>query len=1076
MTRSLRLGDKWFLVSTDWWQRVVERGEDASASSSSDTRIRNADLVDAARSCRCCSRSLLYAGLVKSVDYRVVNERVWRALALEFGYDWEISREVVDDGHGLTIDVYPSGLQDGGGPGHTSPPAADSHRSEVAVDLSIEAMEQWRSDLKLGQLVDALDTDSKWYEARVVDLADARAKVHYRGWSAKWDEWLERTSPRLMPLHSKRRNMDASMAAFGADVAGARDDGEPNWALPNWEEYSEASRSSFVGDWSDVEPDVSVDTASSVASTEHQRVYRLQRARGGAQDRYTQRQQRDLTDLHSLYARRRQEESSMDVASANVSRSLSSTWFQPAPCVSPRVPEDEKPLSPIVVQRESEEKTVAQRELLAQQSEISAELQAVRRQLSDFQDKWKKTVESRGSSRDTGEMESDTPTASSSWSTPVVTGASTAAQTDEDGREDAVKQWLLLLTQKLDTLAGKYSHEPTQAFQAAMTHLNGLQGTQKSNEDAGNQETSSCEDGNEENGTLSPSSWHLGRALTTAVSLEVAEQFLELERAVAGVNAAVEQHERRQLTNFDRAVRQVQGYHHERLQRVVDESLAELKLVRGRYKKKESQLEEELRVANQAFEHWKQNATEAEHRKKLGEEAMTFQLTAVKEQVRVIHEHACRRYEEDTARLKSQLESLRAERLEVGEQRADAESVISQAKKKASRLEEQYKALVEQQERAKELHDREQRVLRDMIRQLREGKDEMEAQYARERQTVTTTLEESKTTQQGELKELEARVMHDTERRMLQELLPEKISSLEKRHEETINAIRSDYEQKLARLAAQLDESKSAMPPSLCAVAIETQTEATDATSRKEETESKARVDELTRRCQALEKLLDKKFEETPRSLSSSRRCESCHSDALSSSRRSSLRSDSSSIRGRASGKSRALARALLGSSRSSMEGALFTNETTLATDEATLGAQEMWDTSSFTSADTMDDLASFSSHRTTPRPPTQGTRSTQEILTLVRKLKQAASSTGDDRREPDPEVNWGTLSRQKHAMSPLRDPPSWDGESRGKANAARHIDESASGAKGTSIFDDLLASHSPSPTFGHADAHHATR
>ncbi|RLN97457.1 hypothetical protein BBJ28_00014688 [Nothophytophthora sp. Chile5] len=1064
MTRGLRLGDKWFLVSTDWWQRVVERGEDASAAAAapSDTRIRNADLVDAARSCRCCSRSLLHAGLVKSVDYRIINERVWRALALEFGYDWEISREVVDDGRGLTIDVYPSGLQDGGGPGHTSPPAADPQRNEVAVDLSIEAMEQWRSDLKLGQLVDALDTDSKWYEARVVDLADAQAKVHYRGWSAKWDEWLSRTSPRLMPLHSKRRNMEASMAAFGAGVAGARDDGEPNWALPNWEEYSEASRSSFVGDWSDVEPDVSVDTASSVASTEHQRVYRLQRARGGAQDRYTQRQHRDLTDLHSLYAQRRREESSMDVASANVSRSLSATWFQPAPCVSPRVPEDVKPLSPIIVQKESEEKTMAQRELLAQQSEISAELQAVRRQLSDFQDKWKKTVESHGSGRDTGEMESDTPTASSSWSTPAVTGALTAVQTDEDGREDAVKQWLLLLTQKLDTLAGKYSHEPTQAFDAAMTHLNGLQGAPKGSKDAGDQETSSCEDGNEESETLSPSSWHLGRALKTAVSPEMAEQFLELERAVAGVNEAVGQHERRQLTNFDRAVRQVQGYHHERLQRVVDESLAELKLVRGRYKKKESQLEEELRVANQTIAHWKQNATEAEHRKKLGEEAMTFQLATAKEQVRVIHEHACRRYEEDTAHLKSQLESSRAERLEVAEQRGDAESVVSQAKKKAIRLEEQYKALVEQQERAKELHDREQRVLRDMIRQLREGNDEMEAQYAREKQTFTTTLEELKTTQQVELKELEARVLLDTERRMLQELLPEKISSLEKRHEETTNAVRSGYEKKLARLVAQLDESKSAAPPSLCAVEVETQTEAADTTSGKEEVESKARVDELTRRCQALEKLLDKKFEEAPRSLSSSRR--------------SSLRSDSSSVRGRASGKSKALARALLGSSRSSMEGALFANETTLATDEATLGAQEMWDTSSFTSADTMDDLASLSSHRTTPRPPTQGTRSTQEILTLVRKLKQAASSTGGDRREPDPEVNWGTQSRQKHAMSPLRESPSWDGEGRGKGKAARHIDDGASGAKGTSIFDDLLASHSPSPTFGHADAHHATR
>jgi hypothetical protein len=31
-------------------------------------------------------------------------------------------------------------------------------------------------------------------------------KVHYRGWTAKWDEWLPRSSPRLAPRHTRVRN------------------------------------------------------------------------------------------------------------------------------------------------------------------------------------------------------------------------------------------------------------------------------------------------------------------------------------------------------------------------------------------------------------------------------------------------------------------------------------------------------------------------------------------------------------------------------------------------------------------------------------------------------------------------------------------------------------------------------------------------------------------------------------------------------------------------------------------------------------------------------------------------------
>ncbi|KAI9980588.1 hypothetical protein PInf_009890 [Phytophthora infestans] len=398
------------------------------------------------------------------------------------------------------------------------------------------------------------------------------------------------------------------MAAVEPDAEGGRGDTNVSWALPDWEEYSEAASSSFVGDWSDVEADVSLDTASSLASTEHQRVYRIQRARGGFLDE----KQRDLRELHSLYTGRRLEESSQGVLSVR----SSANWLQPPPCVSRRL-QDEKPLSPVSKQEEKQ----VENELLAQQSEISAELQAVRRQLSDFQDKWKKTVAAKA-----GETESsDVSTVQGSWSSPVP-----IRQGSQETADDAVTQWLLLLKQKLETLARKYSHEPTHNFQTSMTYLGGIW---ESNNDENGSSDKTQEASNDGEDAPTLSSWHIGREAKAAVPISMAEQLTGLEQAIATVDAAIERHERRQTSNFDRAIKQVQGFHQERMQKVVDESLAELKRVRGRYKKKEAQLEDELRTANKEIEQWKQTATEAEHRKKLDLEALEFKFVAAKEQV-----------------------------------------------------------------------------------------------------------------------------------------------------------------------------------------------------------------------------------------------------------------------------------------------------------------------------------------------------------------------------------------------------------------------------------------------------------
>lgn len=60
----------------------------------------------------------------------------------------------------------------------------------------------WRLELKVGDLVDGQDTDKKWYESRVIALDGKRIKIHYRGWTDKWDEWFDLMTPRIEKLHT----------------------------------------------------------------------------------------------------------------------------------------------------------------------------------------------------------------------------------------------------------------------------------------------------------------------------------------------------------------------------------------------------------------------------------------------------------------------------------------------------------------------------------------------------------------------------------------------------------------------------------------------------------------------------------------------------------------------------------------------------------------------------------------------------------------------------------------------------------------------------------------------------------
>ena len=67
---------------------------------------------------------------------------------------------------------------------------------------------RWRKALHVGSLLDALDSDNRWFDARIVRVGEGdEVKVHYMGWKAKWDTWVDRyDEERLAPLHTHTEN------------------------------------------------------------------------------------------------------------------------------------------------------------------------------------------------------------------------------------------------------------------------------------------------------------------------------------------------------------------------------------------------------------------------------------------------------------------------------------------------------------------------------------------------------------------------------------------------------------------------------------------------------------------------------------------------------------------------------------------------------------------------------------------------------------------------------------------------------------------------------------------------------
>lgn len=75
--------------------------------------------------------------------------------------------------------------------------------SETATGINI-VRELDRNALQIGDVVDGYCIKTfRWYEAKIIntckDVKGDRLKIHFKGWNAKFDEWIDRSSERLTP-------------------------------------------------------------------------------------------------------------------------------------------------------------------------------------------------------------------------------------------------------------------------------------------------------------------------------------------------------------------------------------------------------------------------------------------------------------------------------------------------------------------------------------------------------------------------------------------------------------------------------------------------------------------------------------------------------------------------------------------------------------------------------------------------------------------------------------------------------------------------------------------------------------
>lgn len=255
----------------------------------------------------------------------------------------------------------------------------------------------------------------------------------------------------------------------------------------------------------------------------------------------------------------------------------------------------------------------------------------------------------------------------------------------------------------------------------------------------------------------------------------------------------------------------------------------------------------------------------------------------------------------------------------------------------------------------------------------------------------------------------------------------DQLVALQRRHEQQLASVRATYEQRVTeqgRAVAEALEELRASRVHTTAVDAETQTEASkrgvdasvDATVGTP-TDAELQIRALSRKCRALENLLDRKFEEQSEHSRTSLLGMSCGSSSSQRSQFSDGADDAVSTGGNATSDTH---REAIGGHKmkwlsSSPRAASLTNanDTTLFTDvNTTMRHNETWDHDSVTSTDTFERLSLYTP-RSRPHSAggvsnagttASGVPTNDDILALVRKLESYTASVASSLPEPEAE------------------------------------------------------------------------
>ncbi|TYZ63550.1 hypothetical protein PybrP1_005223 [[Pythium] brassicae (nom. inval.)] len=570
--------------------------------------------------------------------------------------------------------------------------------------------------------------------------------------------------------------------------------------------------------------------------------------------------------------------------------------------------------------------------------------------------------------------------------------------------DDAAAQWLALLSRKVALLAAACDREASADEQQVEAEL---------------------------------AAWRQGGgedALATHVPPRVKEKLCALERALAALSVAVERATRRTTERCESSVAQLQGFHHDKLQRVADESVEEIKQVRARHKSQRAQLEAELRGATRAADEWKQRAAEVEHRSALEREKIEFQAATFRDKF----ERLSVRFEEDIVQITQQLEAARCERSEAQSSRDALAEQLARLQHEAH----------ERQSQEQELAHETQRW-RATVESMRRDHDVAVQELTHAKRVLADQLEKAERQHAREVESLVNRLGMRTEDDYRATVASEQLVDLQQRHEQQLAAMRATYEQRVAEQGRAVEEALEELRASrvrAAAVDTDTQTEeprrCLDAAADVQ-TDAERRVQALSRKCRALENLLDRKFEEQSERGAASPLCMSC----VSSSSRGSQRSDGTAAStgfalhqwtgDRASNHHSDVGAVDRGmkwpSSFPRAASPADANDTTLFTDVNTTMRNETWDLDSVTSTDTFERLSPY-----TPRSRPQsagggggsssnagsGVPSNDDILALVRKLESYTASAASSLPEPEAEHQTMFRTPESRAMARRTQPP----------------------------------------------------